>query len=236
MKLKIKSSTTSKKTRILVRDSSSTTGAGLTGLVYNSSGLVWYYFRDGDTAAASVPLANPPALGTFASGGFKEVDATNMPGVYEIGIPNAALTVAGSVHMMLKGATNMVPVAIEIELDALDYQDAQRGGMAALPATGTLAVNPTLNATQSFNNAGQTTKYAATIATGDIATDAITAAAITAAAVTKIQQGLSTLTQAQITGGAWPLATDSSGRVTVGSIIASVLADIANKVEDVIMD
>lgn len=143
--MKIKRGTTSKRLRVRIDDSSSTTGAGLTGLAWNTAGLVFYYYRDGDTSAQAVTITNPPALGTYTSGGFKEVDATNLPGVYEVGIPSAALSTGELVVVGLKGAANMVPVVLQIELDAVDYQDAQRFGLNALPASGTLA-NNTLSA------------------------------------------------------------------------------------------
>jgi len=132
MKLKLKTGTTSKLARIFIQDSSATDGSGLTALVYNSSGLTWYWIQEGDASATQVTLATM-TVGTWASGGFKEVDATNMPGVYEIGIPNAAIDANGTTHMLLKGATNMAPVAIEIECDAIDYVDSVRAGLTALP-------------------------------------------------------------------------------------------------------
>lgn len=133
-KLKIKEGTTSKLVRVFIQDSSSTTGAGLTGLVYNSSGLSAYYLPEGDATAVAITLATMTA-GTWATGGFKEVDATNMPGVYEIGLPDAVIdaTSEGSTLVMLKGATNMAPVLLEIELDKIDYRDSVRAGLTALP-------------------------------------------------------------------------------------------------------
>jgi hypothetical protein len=56
-----------------------------------------------------------------------------MPGIYQLGIPNAALTGAQGVTIVLKGATNMVPVVIMIELTATSNQDGVHGGMTALP-------------------------------------------------------------------------------------------------------
>jgi hypothetical protein len=140
MKLKLKRGTTSKKLRVYIQDSSSTTGAGLTGLTSGSSGLTWYYSREGDTSTTAVTLV-AGTLGTYSSGGFVAVDGTNMPGVYEIGVPNAALASGAAVHMILKGATNMVPRPIEIELDAVDYQDATKLGLNALPNATSGAAN-----------------------------------------------------------------------------------------------
>lgn len=124
MKAELKAGTTSYVCEIFIQDSSSTTGSGRTGLAYNTSGLTAYYKRSNGTAAAQITLADIATLGTFASGGFKEVDATNMPGVYEIHIPDACLAAgATSVAILLKGATNMAPLPIEITLKSNDEAD-----------------------------------------------------------------------------------------------------------------
>lgn len=132
MKLKIKAGTTSKRIKVFIQDSSATTGAGLTGLVFNTASLTAYYIKDGDSATTVITLVTA-TLGTYTSGGFKEVDATNMPGVYEIGIPNAAIASGNCTHIFLRGAANMAQLPIEIELDAVDYQDGVRFGLTALP-------------------------------------------------------------------------------------------------------
>lgn len=134
MKLKIKEGTTSKLVKLFIQDSSATDGSGLTGLLYNSASLTAYYLPEGDASATAITLATA-TVGTYTSGGFIEVDATNMPGVYELGLPDAVVdaTSEGSVIVMLKGATNMAPVLLEIELDAIDYRDSVRAGLTALP-------------------------------------------------------------------------------------------------------
>lgn len=115
-KLQLAAGATSKLLTVFVQDSSSTTGAGLTGLVYNTGSLVAYYLREGAGSAVSISLATM-TLGTWATGGFIVVDGTNMPGLYQLGIPDAALaTGANSVVVMLKGAANMVPTLLEIQL------------------------------------------------------------------------------------------------------------------------
>src|SRR6267142_1429922 len=114
MKLVVKKGTTSKRMVIFILDSSSTTGAGKTGLTNASSGLTAYYWREdtGNAGGTSISLVSA-TRGTFTSSGFIEIDATNLPGFYEIGVPNAVLAsgAAWSV-VMLKGATNMAPVAM----------------------------------------------------------------------------------------------------------------------------
>src|SRR5690349_3070106 len=100
--------------QIFIADSSSTTGAGLTGLVFNSSSLTAYYHRDTDTTATAITLVTM-TVGTFTSSGFKEIDATNMPGWYQLCPPDAALASgAKSVAIHLKGATFMAPLPLEI--------------------------------------------------------------------------------------------------------------------------
>jgi hypothetical protein len=133
-KLKIKQGTTSKLVRVFIQDASATDGSGLTGLVYNSASLTAYYIPEGDASPTQITLASA-TVGTYTSGGFKEIDATNMPGLYEIGLPDAVVdaTSEGSTLVMLKGATNMAPVLMEIELDAVDYRDSVRAGLTALP-------------------------------------------------------------------------------------------------------
>jgi len=126
--------TTSQVTLLFIQDSSSTAGAGLTGLSYNTASLTCYYKRSSGTVAVAVTLANITTLGTYVSGGFREVDAANLPGVYEFHPPDAALASgADSVAFVLKGAANMAPCPMVIELTGTSNQDAVRGGMTALP-------------------------------------------------------------------------------------------------------
>ena len=140
MKLKLLRGTTSKLLRVFIQDSTKTDGSGLTGLTSGSSGLTCYYCYEGANAATSVSLSGG-TLGTWSSGGFIVVDGTNMPGIYEVGIPNAAIATGNSVVVMLKGATNMVPVLLEIELDAVAYQSATNFGLSCLPTAAAAASN-----------------------------------------------------------------------------------------------
>jgi hypothetical protein len=127
--VKIKRGSTSVRRLIFIGDSSSTTGAGLPNLTSASAGLnCWYYA--GDLANdVQMPLV-PATLGSFTPGGFVAVDNTNLPGWYELGIENAALDGGNEVAIMLKGAANMVPVNIYIELDSVNYQDAAAFGLS----------------------------------------------------------------------------------------------------------
>ena len=105
--------------RVKVQNSSVTTGAGLTGLTSASSGLLISTIADNEAAATVYTVAGSTiesitTLGTYAAPTatkcrFKEVDATNHPGVYELQIADARFNVASSKSLLvsLSGATNM---------------------------------------------------------------------------------------------------------------------------------
>ncbi len=135
MKLLRKVGSTSQILQIFIADSSSTTGAGLTGLTNASAGLTAYYHRDTDTTATAITLVTM-TVGTFTSSGFKEIDATNMPGWYQFCPPNAAFNSgASTVAFHLKGATNMAPLPIEVDLGAQVDVEFWQGTAVATPAT-----------------------------------------------------------------------------------------------------
>jgi ElaB/YqjD/DUF883 family membrane-anchored ribosome-binding protein len=127
---------------VKILDSSSGLGAGLTGLAYNSSGLVCYYVRPLGSAT-QLNLATQTVTGAHSDGGFVEVSSSNMPGLYRLDLSDAiCASGVNSVVIMLKGATNMVQVELEIELTTFDMYSA----------------NPSVNSTQF---AGQTITAAA---------------------------------------------------------------------------
>lgn len=117
-KLSVKPGSKKETVTVFIQDSSVTTGAGLTGLVFDSAGLSAYYSRQRGAATAITLATLAAATSNWTSGGFKEISAANMPGVYRLDLPDAALT-GGSryVSVMLKGATNMAPCLLEIDLN-----------------------------------------------------------------------------------------------------------------------
>ncbi len=105
---------------VFVQDSASTTGGGKTGIAYNAAGLTAYYVRPAGSATA-ITLATQTVTGAWSSGGWVEVDATNLPGIYRFDIPNAVFA-TGVDHavVMLKGASGMAPVSLEYQLTGFD--------------------------------------------------------------------------------------------------------------------
>lgn len=103
---------------VFLPDSTSTTGAGKTGLHNASTNLVWSYLRAGSNSTVQISVVNAN-LGEFASGGIKEISAANMPGMYEFGPPDAMFASgANSVVSFIK-ADGIAPTPIEVQMRAV---------------------------------------------------------------------------------------------------------------------
>ncbi len=126
---------TSRSLPIFIADTSSTTGGGLSGVTHLSSGLVLEYRRQNQSTWTSVTAVSK-TLGTYVSGGI--VASGALAGRYEVDFPDAAFASAAGVEwveLCVRGVANMLPVLIEIELDAVDYQDAAAFGLSRIDAT-----------------------------------------------------------------------------------------------------
>jgi hypothetical protein len=98
----IKAGSTSVSLPLELRKSADSTS--LTGIVY--TGVTGSYWRQGGTRTAITPATLSGPSSSYSSGGFVEVDATNMPGVYRFDVPDAAFaTGADWVVVSLKVAT-----------------------------------------------------------------------------------------------------------------------------------
>lgn len=174
-KLSILAGTTSKTIKVFIQNNTVTTGAGLTGLVFNTSGLTAYYIREGASSTTSITLATA-TLGTWATGGFIVVDGTNMPGMYELGIPNLALAAgAKSVVLYLQGAASMFCPPIEIELTAVDNQSTAFG-LSLAKTTNITGFNDI--AASAVVSSGAITTSGGAVSTVTTVTNQLTAAAV----------------------------------------------------------
>lgn len=132
--------------RVKILDSGVATGAGKTGLSSASSGLIIAAIADNEatTTAHTVAGSNVESittLGTFAAptGGkcrFKEVDATNHKGVYEIQLADARYAVSGAKSLLISisGAAGAADCDVCIPLRDVDPYDAAKFGMSNLDA------------------------------------------------------------------------------------------------------
>ena len=131
--------------RVKILNSSVATGAGLTGLSSASSGLIISTIADSEATATAYTVAasnveTVTTLGTFAAPTagkcrFREVDATNHKGVYEIQLADARYNVSNAKSLLVSvlGATNAAETDVVIPLRDLDPFDAVRAGLTALP-------------------------------------------------------------------------------------------------------
>ena len=122
-----------------------TTGQGLTGLVFGSSGLIISTIADNEATAVTYTAAGSTietiaTLGTFAAPTatkcrFKEVDAVNHRGVYEFQFADARFSVASARRLIISvtGAASLMDADYEIQLVSFNPYDAVRMGLTALP-------------------------------------------------------------------------------------------------------
>lgn len=218
MKLSILAGSTSQTVNIFIRDSSSSTGAGLTGLAFNTASLTAYYSLP-RAAAVSITLATQTVTGAFSSGGFVEISSANMPGWYRFDIPDAALASGRFVDLHFKGATNMAPTPVEIELTAWNNQDGTSGGISRIDA----AVSSRM-ATYT-----QPTGFLAATFPGTVAsTTNITAGTITTATNVTTVNGLAAgvITTASIADNAITSGKIATGAIDADAIAADAVAEI----------
>ena len=98
---------------------------GATGLTASTSGLSARYNRT-RTASVSIPLVARTIAQAWTSGGFAEVDATNMPGVYRIDLPNESVDVgADDVTVVVRGASGTNGAVMTIKLSSGGLTAAQ---------------------------------------------------------------------------------------------------------------
>ncbi len=98
---------------------------GATGLTASTSGLSARYNRT-RTASVSIPLVARTIAQAWTAGGFAEVDATNMPGIYRLDIPDAALASgADDVTIVVRGASGTNGAVMTVKLSSGGLTSAQ---------------------------------------------------------------------------------------------------------------
>lgn len=162
-----KKGSTSVSVNVFIGDSTlqGTTRGGKTGLAFNTASLKAYYSRTGSASAAITLATLADNTAAWSSGGFVEIDGTNMPGVYRLDIPNAALgTGVNEVEIIIFGATGMCAETVAIDLINQEVGDLNTGAIT----TATFAAG-------AINNAALAT---GAIAAGNFAANAITATVV----------------------------------------------------------
>lgn len=121
---------TSQTIDIFIADATSTIGAGLSGLVWNTSGLTAYYRKGAIGTPTAITLATQTVGGAWSSGGFVELDAVHTKGLYRLDVPDTVLASTPSAIIYLYGAANMVPDVSELEIVSYNPFTANLGLMA----------------------------------------------------------------------------------------------------------
>ncbi len=144
----IKNGQTSVVLRVKLLDSSSTVGAGLTGLTSASSGLIISTIADNEASATAYTVAGSTietitTLGTYAAPTatkcrFKEVDSTNHKGIYELQIANARFAVSSAKSLLISilGATNLAQADFVVPLVSDDPYVAKPANFALFALDG----------------------------------------------------------------------------------------------------
>ena len=98
---------------------------GAIGLTASTSGLSARYNRT-RTASVSIPLVARTIAQAWTAGGFAEVDSTNMPGVYRLDLPDAALAAgADDVTIVVRGASGTNGAVMTVKLSSGGLTSAQ---------------------------------------------------------------------------------------------------------------
>lgn len=258
-KVAFKNGVTSVILRVKLLDSSSTTGAGKTGLTFSSSGLIISTIADNEASATVYTSAGSTTetvttLGTFAAPTatkcrFKEVDATNHPGLYEIQIADARYAVSNARSVIISvQCTGAVPVDAEVQLQTDDPYTAKPSNFATMVIDGSGYVrvqNGTasgqISTTNGQPNINQSAAYPGVIIAGTIAAglstaeNGVTVAGMNANVIGASQFGADAITSTvlassavvEIAGGVWDEA--RSGHTTAGTFGAGVITTYAIK-------
>lgn len=132
-------------------------GNGKTGLTSSSTGLIISTAADNEATATAYTAAGSTiesitTLGTYAAPTgtkcrFKEYDATNHKGIYEIQIADARFAVSSAKSMLISisGVSGVSDCDVTIPLRSFDQYDGVRGNLTAFPnvASGSAGSLPT---------------------------------------------------------------------------------------------
>ena len=221
-------------------------GDPITGLAFGDieTGGEASYMRQGAArvdAGTVITLASASAA--HSDGGFVEVSAADMPGVYRFDPPDAAFATGVDqviISIVVAAANNAVAAPILVDITDVDLRDGVRAGLTALPnaaaeaagglytrGTGAGQINQPTNGridsnivAMAANTLTATAIAANAITAGKIATDAIDADALAADAVTEI----------------WAKVCETQGSFTaqqIMSLILSALAGVTSSAGDV---
>ena len=152
---------------------------GVTGLTASTSGLSAYYNRT-RTADVQIPLVARTIAQAWTAGGFAEVNASTMPGVYRLDLPDAVVAAgADDVTVVIRGAsgTNGAVMTIKLSSGGLTAAQTAQAVLDAVASThnnigsiGAFIQDKTgysLSTSQTFNTSGSVGSVAGNV-TGNV--------------------------------------------------------------------
>lgn len=207
---------------LMLRDEN---GAPVTGKVY--SDMVGSYIRQGATRQAITMATLAAVDSAYASGGFKEVDATNLPGLYRFDPPDApwvhgvdhvsiglALGVAASGVLTLTGQPlNTETVTIDTKVYTFQTTLTNVDGNVLIGASASASLDNLIAAITLGAGAG-TTYAAATTLHPTVTAAAGAGDTMDATAKVKGTGGNTIATTETLTNGSWGAATLAGGGTT----------------------
>ncbi|HEV3021858.1 MAG TPA: hypothetical protein VGX76_05305 [Pirellulales bacterium] len=131
--------------RFKLRDTTLTNNGGKTGILFSTAGLIISTIADNENAATAYTQAGSTietvtTIGTYAAPTatkcrFKEIDATNHPGLYELQIADARWGVSGARYVIVtvSGVTGVTQEDGVIQLPTVNAVDATNSATPALP-------------------------------------------------------------------------------------------------------
>lgn len=168
----------------------------MTGIAHGA--LTAYYYRPGAAAAVAISLSALTNLNdAHADGGWKEISSANMPGLYRLDLPDAALAAgAEGVVIQVKHADGYFEQFLALEAVGAAEVYARLGAPAgASLAADLVTIDDFLDTEVAAIKAKTDNLPGSPAAVGSamtLAADAVSAAALAADAVTEIQSGLAT--------------------------------------------
>lgn len=89
---------------------------GVTGLIQTTTGLVAHYVRS-KSAPVQIPLVAQTPTGSWVSGGFCEISASTVPGLYRLDVPNGAFADgAENVTIYVRGAAGSNGAVVDVSM------------------------------------------------------------------------------------------------------------------------
>lgn len=119
----------------LLQDAGATNpGDALLGLVFNSTGLVVNYREGATGTVTSQALSLQTVGGAHLDGGFVQLNSATMPGSYRLDLPDTLFSGPDDyATVSVSGHADLAAHNINVILTDIDFYDAVRAGLTALP-------------------------------------------------------------------------------------------------------